>query len=74
MSKECGPSGEEGSGDGLAQGFWALAGSSFGDLADEPCCFFTPTASCLNSRNDQAVATWLDKFLARPFVGPSHIP
>ena len=71
MSKECGPSGEEGSGDGLVKGFWALAGSGFGELAGEPCCFFAPTVSCFNSRNDQAVATWLDKFWARPFVGPS---
>jgi len=62
MSKECGPSGEKGNGDRLAQGFWALAGSGFGELADEPCSFFAPTASCFNSRNDQTVASWLDKF------------
>ena len=74
MSKECGPSGEQGSGDGLAQGFWAVASSGFGELADELCCFFAPTASCFNSKNDQAVATCLDKFWARPFFGPSHVP
>ena len=50
MSKECRPSGDEGTGDGLAQGFWALAGSGFGKLADEPCCFFAPTASCFNAK------------------------
>ena len=33
MGKEGGPSGDEGSGDGLAQGVWALAGSGFGELA-----------------------------------------
>ena len=75
MSKECRPSGDEGTGDGLAQGFWALAGSGFGKLADEPCCFFAPTASCFNAKkNDQAAATWLDEFWARPFLGPSRIP
>ena len=55
MSKACGPSGDEGSGDGLAQGFWALAALAFGDLADEPCC--APMASCFNSKNDQMAAT-----------------
>ena len=70
MSKEGGPSRDEGSGDGLAQGVWALAGSGFGELADEPCWFFAPTASCFNSKNDQAAATWMDKFWARPFSGP----
>ena len=73
MSKEGGPSRNEGSGDGLAQGVWALARSGFGELADEPCCFFAPTASCFNSKNDQAAATWMDKFWARPFFGPSPI-
>ena len=74
MSKEGGPSCDEGSGDGLAQGVWALACSGFGELADEPCCFFAPTASCFNPKNDQAAATWMDKFWARPFFGPSRVP
>ena len=73
MSKECGPSGNEGSGDGLAQGFRALAGSGLGKLADEPCSFFAPTA-CFNAKHDQAAATWPDNFLVRPFFGPSRIP
>ena len=63
---------DEGSGDGLAQGVWALACSGFGELADEPCCFFAPTASCFNSKNDQAAATWMDRFWARPLFRPSH--
>ena len=47
-----GPSGDEGNGDGLAQG--ALAGSGFGELADE---LFAPTASCFKYKNDSAAAT-----------------
>ena len=39
MGKEGGPSGDEGSRDGLTQGFWALAGSGMGELAEEPCSF-----------------------------------
>ena len=27
-----------------------------------------------NATNDQAAAPWMDKFWARPFLGPSHIP
>ena len=49
-SKEGGPSGDEGSRDGLAQGFWALAGSGMGELAEEPCSFRAPTASGFNSK------------------------
>ena len=45
MSKEGGPSGDEGSRDGLAQGFRALAGSGMGELAEEPCSFCAPAAS-----------------------------
>ena len=44
MSKECGPSRDEGGSDGLAHGFRALARCGFGELADEPCSFFAPTA------------------------------
>ena len=43
-------------------------------MAEEPCSFFAPTASGFNAKNDQAAATWLDKFWARPFFGPSRIP
>ena len=74
MSKEGGPSGDEGIRDGLAQGFRALAGSGMGELAEEPCSFCAPAASSFNSQNDQAAATWLDKFWVRPFFGPSRIP
>ena len=76
MGKEGGPSGDEGSRDGLTQGFWALAGSGMGELAEEPCSFCAPTASSFNSKNDQAAAaaTWLDKFWVGPFFGPSRIP
>ena len=32
MGQDCGPSGDEGSSDSLAQGFGALAGSGFGEV------------------------------------------
>ena len=36
MGQDCGPSGAEGSSDGLAQGFGALAGFRFGEVAKNP--------------------------------------
>ena len=68
MSQECGPFGEEGSNDGLAQRFKALAGFGFGELADEPCSFYAPTASTRNSKKRLS-----GRDLAAPVLGASVI-
>ena len=73
MSKEGGPSRDEGSGDGLAQGVWALAGSGFGEVADGS-SLQRPPASTPKTTKRQRPGWTSSRHVRSLDPGPSRIP